>query len=387
MRHRSYFCDMMSLLQKTITKGASMKDILSQTWGFLQAKIFPIAEEELGPLSEKHTQLLSAIGFAECRKFIRTFEGCVGRPQKDRESIAHAFIAKAIFNISQTKTMIEWIKVDATLRRICGWETKSSIPSEATFSRAFAEFAKTDIAAKIHEAFIKKYHSNHVTWHVSRDSTAIAAREKAVTKPKPVKIAKKRGRPAKGTIKEPVEPSRLLKQLDMDVAEMLADLPKQCDFGCKKDSKGYKQSWCGYKLHIDTTDGDIPVSAILTSASVHDSQVALPLRKITESRIPHATYELMDSAYDAQIIRDVVAKSGHVAVIDFNRRSKNDTRCFTDLEAERYKARSSAERVNSYLKDNCAGMMIRVKGHAKIFTHLMFSLLAITIDRSLKLLT
>ena len=168
---------------------------------------------------------------------------------------------------------------------------------------------------------------------------------------------------------------------------MLADLPKECDIGCKKDSKGYKHSWCGYKLHIDTTDGDIPVSAILTSASVHDSQVALPLRTITESRIPHVTYEIMDAAYDSQIIRDVVAVSGHVALIDFNRRSKNDTRCFTDLEAERYKARSSAERVNSYLKDNFAGMMIRVKGHAKIFTHLMFSLLAITIDRSFKLLT
>ena len=111
---------MMNLLQNKYTQSLSMKDMLSQTWGFLQAKLFPIAEKELGPLSEKHTQLVSTIGFAECRKFIRTFERCVGRPQKDRESIAHAFIAKAIFNISQTKTLIEWIKTDVTLRRICG---------------------------------------------------------------------------------------------------------------------------------------------------------------------------------------------------------------------------------------------------------------------------
>jgi hypothetical protein len=94
----------MSFTTNHISKGASMKDILSQTWAFMQTKFFPIVEEELGPLSEKHGKLVSAIGFAECRKFIRTFEGCVGRPQKDRESIAHAFIAKAIFNISQTKT-------------------------------------------------------------------------------------------------------------------------------------------------------------------------------------------------------------------------------------------------------------------------------------------
>ena len=387
MRYRSNFCDMMSLLQNNKQKRASMKDMLSQTWGFLQAKLFPIVEKELGPISAKHEQLISAIGFAECRKFIRTFEGCVGRPQKDRESIAHAFIAKAIFNISQTKTLIEWLKADASLRRICGWETKSSIPSEATFSRAFAEFAKTNIATKIHEVFVKKYHSNQVTWSVSRDSTEIIAREKAVIKPKTEKVSKKKGRPTKGTIKALPETSRLEKQLNMNVAEMLADLPKECDIGCKKDSKGYKHSWCGYKLHIDTIDGDIPVSAVLTSASVHDSQVALPLSKMTGDRIPHWTYESMDAAYDAQIIRDAVATSGHVALIDFNRRSEKDTRSFTKLEAERYKARSSAERVNSYLKDNFSGMMIRVKGHAKIFTHLMFSLLAITINRSLKLLT
>ena len=197
--------------------------------GFLASKTFPIAEKELCPLSEKHTQLVSTIGFAECRKFIRTFERCVGRPQKDRESIAHAFITKAIFNISQTKTLIEWIKTDVTLRRICRWETKSSIPSEATFSRAFTEFSKTNIAAKIHEAFVKKYHSHHVAWGVTRNSTEIVAREKAVIKPKTVKIAKKKGRPAKDVTKELPEPSRLEKQLNMNVAEMLADLPKNCD--------------------------------------------------------------------------------------------------------------------------------------------------------------
>jgi hypothetical protein len=34
-------------------------------------------------------------------------------------------------------------------------------------------------------------------------------------------------------------------------------------------------------LHLDTVDGDFPVSAVLTSASVHDSQVAIPLAQLT----------------------------------------------------------------------------------------------------------
>jgi hypothetical protein len=362
-----------------------MNNILSQSFSFVQAKLFPIAEEELGPLSEKHEQLITTIAFAACATFIRSFTRCVGRPQQDRVAIAHAFIAKVIFNFSQTKTLIEWLNTDSRLRRICGWESKSSIPSEATFSRAFAEFAKSDIAAKIHEAFITKYHSQDLILHVSRDSTEITAREKAVITPQNItpKLAKKRGRPKKGSEKVIPVPTRLEKQITMSYQEMLDDLPKNCDNGCKKNSKGFTHSWRGYKLHIDTMDGDIPVSAILTSASVHDSQVALPLAKLTNQRIDYCSV-LMDSAYDAEIIRKSIADTGHVALIDFNHRSPKDTRAFAIWEQEIYKARSSAERVNSYLKDNFAGAIIRVKGHAKVYTHLMFSLLAIAIKQSIK---
>ena len=66
---------------------------------------------------------------------------------------------------------------------------------------------------------------------------------------------------------------------------MLADLPTACDVGSKKNSKGYKETWIGYKLHLDVACGQIPVSCVLTSASVHDSQVAIPLMTITGARV------------------------------------------------------------------------------------------------------
>ncbi len=59
----------------------------------------------------------------------------------------------------------------------------------------------------------------------------------------------------------------------------------------------------GHKLHLDVTDNGIPVSAIVTGANVHDSQVAIPLERMTEQRVNHL-YSLMDSAYDAKPIRD-----------------------------------------------------------------------------------
>jgi hypothetical protein len=53
--------------------------------------------------------------------------------------------------------------------------------------------------------------------------------------------------------------------------------------------------WKGYKLHLDVTDWGLPVTAVVTGASVHDSQVALPMEKVTERRVQHL-YSVMDSA-------------------------------------------------------------------------------------------
>ena len=66
----------------------------------------------------------------------------------------------------------------------------------------------------------------------------------------------------------------------MSVEAMVGELPMACDTGCKKDSKGNPNYWIGYKLHVDVDDNGIPLTAILTSASLHDSQVAIPLEAI-----------------------------------------------------------------------------------------------------------
>ena len=82
---------------------------------------------------------------------------------------------------------------------------------------------------------------------------------------------------------------------------MRAGLPTQCDVGVKRNSKGFRETWIGYKLHLDTADGIVPVAAILTAASTHDSQVAIPLARTSEQRVVWL-YDLMDPAYDAQLI-------------------------------------------------------------------------------------
>ena len=60
----------------------------------------------------------------------------------------------------------------------------SSIPSESTFSRAFEEFSKGQLPSLIHEAMVCKSLKDKIVGHISRDATAIEAREKPVKKPK-----------------------------------------------------------------------------------------------------------------------------------------------------------------------------------------------------------
>ena len=67
---------------------------------------------------------------------------------------------------------------------------------------------------------------------------------------------------------------------------MLADLPRACDVDTKRNAKGCKESWTGYKLHVNAADGGVPVSYILTSAS---------LPHLTAGRVT-SLYDLMDSA-------------------------------------------------------------------------------------------
>jgi hypothetical protein len=183
----------------------------------------------------------------------------------------------------------------------------------------------------------------------------------------------------------------------MTLEEMLEDLPCQCDIGTKKNSKGFKESWIGYKFHLDAADSQIPVSCILTSASTHDSQVALPLAVMTSQRVTNL-YDLMDSAYDAPIIRDYSKLLGHVPIIDINPRRnsklKEELRAeerrlellhFERPEDRRYKERTNVERVYARLKDEFGGRVIRVRGYAKVLAHLMFGILALTADQLMRL--
>src|SRR3989339_975625 len=118
---------------------------LARILGGIQKVIFPYLEEEIGELTEMQKKLIRILEITPIAKFVGSWNGMRGRPKRDREKIARAFVAKATYNIPNTKHLIERIKGEKNLRIICGWERKNEVPHESTFSRAFEEFAKSEL--------------------------------------------------------------------------------------------------------------------------------------------------------------------------------------------------------------------------------------------------
>lgn len=365
------------------------RERLTQFHRRFQQELVPLVEADLGQqLTPVMERLLRIWEQVEIERFVPSSRGLVGRPPRERAALARAFVAKAVLGLTQTSDLVERLNADALLRRLCGFDLRRRAPlNESLFSRAFAEFAEQGLVARVHEALIRRELGDALIGHVSRDATAIEARERPVkAQPAPATVPRKRGRPRKGEVRPPKAPTRIeLQAAGMSLPAMLADLPTACDVGTKRNSQGFKSTWIGYKLHLDVADGMIPISAVLTSASVHDSQVAIPLATITAQRVTHL-YDLMDAAYCSPLLRAHSESLGHVPLIDHNPRSGEKIE-FAPHQAQRFKERSTVERVNARLKDDFGAHRVNVRGPAKVMTHLMFGVLVLTADQLLRWVT
>ena len=101
-------------------------------------------------MGEPHQDLVRALALLQMDRFVTVRHGR-GRPRHDRAAIARAFLAKAIFNLPHTRALLDRLANDVTLRRLSGWETAAQAPDETVFSRAFAEFARSGFAERVHE--------------------------------------------------------------------------------------------------------------------------------------------------------------------------------------------------------------------------------------------
>jgi hypothetical protein len=371
----------------------TLSPVTVQRFSALQGDLIGLVEQDYAGLTPKLEQIIRAFEFTQIELAVYRDRGYaqgrgVGQPEADRCALACAFLAKAVLDLKTTRALIERLQADNKLRRLCGFDLRFALPSESTFSRAFEEFASSELIQHVHARMIKDTLGEQLIGHISRDSTAIEARESIAKKDKaevvPAKPKNKRGRPAKGEVRPAPEPSTLERQSGQTLGQIIAELDTACATGTKKNAQGYKISWKGYKLHLDTACCGVPISAILTGANVHDSRAAIPLTRISAQRVD-ACYELMDAAYCSTVIREAIQATGRVPLIDHNPR-KGEKREFAPHEAQRYKTRSGAERCNARLKDEFGARHVQVRGHAKVMCHLMLGVVALCADQFTRLL-
>lgn len=376
----------------------TLRQRLLQFGHVLQTSLFPRLEEQLGELSPSAQLLVEALALAPLERWLP--RNAQGRPRKKRTALAAAFLAKSIYGFRHTRQLIEQLKTNQQLRRCCGWRHPSQVPHESCFSRAFAEFARTNLAQQLHATLIQKTQGTRLVGHISRDSTAIAVRERRSEKTQKAQAqkAKRKTRRKARKTRASQRGTLIERQRHMSLTQMLATLPAGCDGAVKMSSKGQPDYWRGYKLHLDVADGQIPISAILTSASVHDVNAAIPLMTMSSERITWC-YDLMDSAYDANAILAHARQLHHVPIVDPHPRRNGRSRSqlpklapppklapeLTPAELIRYRERTAVERVFARLKDEFGATSIRVRGAAKVMAHLSFALLALTADQLIKL--
>ena len=213
------------------------RQIVMQFAHILQQELFPLLQSCVGPLSGQMQLLASVVSLAPLERLLSARRGARGRPAKDRAALATAFMAKAILNLPTTRDLISRLRVDEALRKFCGWSSVQALPHESKFSRAFAEFAATELPQQLHEAVIAATQKERLIGHIARDSTAIPARErfpeeahKEKQKEKAVKQRRNKHAPGRfARAKAAERGTRIQRQRHQQLPRMLSELPRQCD--------------------------------------------------------------------------------------------------------------------------------------------------------------
>jgi hypothetical protein len=387
---------------------ANRRELLLQRWNVVQRELLPELRMDVGPLTPKLEKVIHTLEWVRIEEFVTSSWCGIGRRPHERAWLANAFVAKAVLGLADTRGLIERLAIDRALRRICGFPMCKKLPSEATFSRAFEEFAASKLAERVHEALVTEHLGEELIGHLCRDGTAIESRERpdrapvaspapdtkpsdltptgveaAAASPAPQARTAKHGRPRRGEARPAAKESPLARQRQQTLAQMLAEIPRQCDRGTKCNAQGYKVSWNGYKLHLDTADCGVPIAALLSSASMHDSRAAIPLSRMSAQRVT-SLYDVMDAAYCSLDLHAHCRSLGHVPLIDHNPRG-GEKEEFEPADAIRYNERTVAERSNARLKDEFGGNTVRVRGSTKVMGHLMFGVLVLSADQLMRL--
>ena len=75
---------------------ATQRDLIMQRWNVIQHELIPELGSELGVLTPKLEKVIYTLEWVRIEQFVDSSWHDVGRPPRERASIANAFVAKAV---------------------------------------------------------------------------------------------------------------------------------------------------------------------------------------------------------------------------------------------------------------------------------------------------
>lgn len=126
-------------------------------WLTIQPSLFNFIEDEVGELDENQSLFVRLAESVELGRIAAKY-GWRGNGRKPSSRLAmfKLLLVKHVWNFPTTKDALAEVRHAPSMRRLCGWESQSDIPSDSTMSRAFGDFAADGTASSLFADFVKK---------------------------------------------------------------------------------------------------------------------------------------------------------------------------------------------------------------------------------------
>ncbi len=112
---------------------------LTTIFHHLQRQLFSALAAELGPLSALDQQFCEVSSLTNLSRFTRRYDWCGnGAPPAARTWLAHAFIAKSVYQFPNPTALLDALQSPPRLRSLCGWDRAGAVPSRATAKHSSA---------------------------------------------------------------------------------------------------------------------------------------------------------------------------------------------------------------------------------------------------------
>ena len=122
---------------------SALTERVAAFWERVQTSLFPALEEAGVEMTAKLYQLVTILEVLQIERFVAAPSPYVrGVKPKDRRCLARACVAMAFYGGTDRQAFRDRLRADAALRKVCGWTSRGQVPSLATFSRAFRDFAR-----------------------------------------------------------------------------------------------------------------------------------------------------------------------------------------------------------------------------------------------------